>query len=89
MKYTPNIIVILKAYTKSLRLPDFKLWCAQVTVTPEDNKIIVFNKGTPKALSVNTPTGGHTHPTSGVGTNLLWKKGSKKTKKKTNLWGDK
>jgi len=36
--------------------------CAQVTVTPDDNKITVFNKGSAQGLIVWIPSGGHTAP---------------------------
>jgi len=33
--------------------------------------------------------GGHIHPNSDVGDNLLWKKDQKNLKKKKNLWNNK
>ena len=42
-------------------------WCAQVIVAPDDNKIIVFNKGITQALTVSIPNGGHNEPISGMG----------------------
>lgn len=53
-----------------------------MTVTPEDNKIIVFNNGTLKGLNGLSPIGGHWLPNSAVGARLLWKKAQKKDKKK-------
>lgn len=38
--------------------------CLQVIKTPEDNKIIVFNKGILKGLILCTPLGGQTPPNS-------------------------
>lgn len=52
------------------RVPAIKLWCAQVTVTPEDNRIAVFNKGTEKGLITEIPVGGQTQPISWVGARL-------------------
>ena len=42
-----------------------------VTVTPEDNRIAVFNKGICKGLNGRIPVGGHNDPISIVGDNLL------------------
>ena len=52
-----------------------------MTVTPEDSKMIVFNKGTWNGLNGKIPEGGHFRPISKVGANLLWKKAQKKEKK--------
>jgi hypothetical protein len=41
-----------------------------VTLTPEESKIIVFNKGTLQGLKVKIPTGGHLDPNSTFGANL-------------------
>jgi len=49
---------------------------------PDDNKIIVFNKGTPNGLNGDRPIGGHCLPSSIAGASLLWKKAQKKDKKK-------
>lgn len=58
------------------------LWWAHVTVIPEVNKIIVFNKGILNGLKVIILVGGHNNPNSIVGVNLEWKKDQKKEKKK-------
>lgn len=58
------------------------LWWAQVTVTPEESKIAVFNKGTWKGLNTRILKGGHNFPNSTVGERLLWKKVQKKLIKK-------
>jgi len=50
------------------------LLCAQVTVTPEANKIAVFNKGIWNVLNEIIPIGGHDAPNSIAGDKLLWKK---------------
>lgn len=44
--------------------------CAAVMVTPDDNKIIVFHKGNPQALTVVIPTGGQIQPTPTLGDNV-------------------
>lgn len=62
-------------------------WWDHVTLTPEDNKIIVFNKGTPKALNTLIPKGGQIEPSSILGDSLLLKKAQKKEKK--NITSDK
>jgi hypothetical protein len=58
------------------------LWCAHVTLTPEDSNTTVFSKGTPKGLKAKMPTGGHWLPSSTFTASLLWKKAQKKLKKK-------
>lgn len=64
-----------------MRLPSIKAWCAHVTVTPEARRTAVFRSGTAKGFRGVIPVGGHVHPISGVGANLLWKKAQKKAKK--------
>jgi len=56
------------------------LW-AQVTVTPEDNKIMVFHKGKPQGSNETIPWGGQVHPMPMEGDNVQWKKAQKKLKK--------
>ena len=53
-----------------------------MTLTPEESKIIVFNKGTLQGLKVKIPTGGHLDPNSTFGANLEWKNAQKNDKKK-------
>lgn len=55
--------------------------CAQVTVTPDDNKITVFHNGKPQGSKVVMPAGGQTKPTLSAGDKLQWKKPQKKLKK--------
>jgi hypothetical protein len=50
-------------------------------VSPEVNKIVVFNNGMPKGLKASTPTGGHTSPNSNPGARELLKYAQKKEKK--------
>lgn len=72
------IIIILLYSTRSL-LSNEK-W-AHVNVTPEDNKIMVFNKGIPKGSNVVILTGGHSILSSILGERLKWKKAQKKETK--------
>jgi len=58
------------------------LWCAHVTVTPEDSKTAVFRSGTRNGFIGLIPVGGQHTPSSIVGASLLWKKAQKKAKKK-------
>lgn len=51
-------------------------------VTPEVNKIAVFNKGIWNGLKIKIPKGGHTLPSSIAGDKLLWKKAQKNLMKK-------
>jgi len=48
-----------------------RLWCAQVTVTPDARSTAVFRRGTLNGFSGVMPVGGQQHPSSGVGDNLL------------------
>jgi hypothetical protein len=52
-----------------------------VIVTPDDSNITVFHRGNPHALTVVTPTGGHTQPIFTLGDKVQWKKAQKKLKK--------
>ena len=56
-------------------------WWAQVTLAPEEIKIIVLSKGTSKGLKGDSPKGGQTEPSSIVGAKLLWKNAQKKEEK--------
>jgi hypothetical protein len=57
------------------------LWCAHVTVTPEDSRMVVLRRGIWNGLKGDTPIGGQTPPISGVGDRLLWKNAQKNEKK--------
>jgi len=84
-KYKPNKIVN-KREKLAFFIWLFKIaWWDQVTLTPEDNKIIVFNKGTFIGLKELIKWGGQICPISILGLNLLWKYPQKKeTKKNTS-----
>jgi len=77
----PNITVIIREEEVCEWFPCIKLWWAQVTDTPDERRIKVFNRGISKGLNGITPVGGHHIPTSRVGDKLLWKKAQKKEKK--------
>jgi len=48
-----------------------RAWWDQVTLTPEERRIIVLRRGTWVALKGIIPKGGHSIPTSLVGASLL------------------
>jgi len=77
VKYTPRRIVTSNASWDLEKSPSISAWCAQVTLTPEDNKIIVFIRGTLKGSKASIPMGGHRQPSSTLGDKLLWKKAQK------------
>jgi hypothetical protein len=85
VKTIPNDIVIIKAFITSCRAffdpPIIKARCAQVTLTPEDNNITVFNKGKPQGFKTSIPAGGQIQPIATEGAKLQWKKAQKKPKK--------
>jgi hypothetical protein len=55
-----------------------------VIVIPEDNKIIVFHKGSPQGSKVLMPIGGQIQPIPIDGDKLQWKNAQKKLKKNIN-----
>lgn len=71
VKYTPKVIVRIRAWIVFARFISTNLWWAQVTVTPDANNTAVFNNGTLNGLSGVIPVGGQAQPSSGVGANLL------------------
>jgi hypothetical protein len=68
-------------FVVTIRCPAKIDWWAQVIVTPDDNKIIVFNKGKPQGFKVDIPSGGQIHPIPIEGAKVQWKKAQKKEKK--------
>ena len=76
----PNNTVESKPVKDSFLFPLTILWWAQVTVAPELNRTVVFNKGTEKGSKGWIPKGGHEHPISIAGERALWKKAQKKEK---------
>ena len=63
------------------KFPTIIAWWDQVTLIPEDRRMIVFSKGTENGLKGWIPTGGHWAPTSTLGDRLLWKNAQKKEEK--------
>lgn len=63
------------------REPSSRLWCAQVTVTPDERSVTVLNRGTVYGLGILIPRGGHVHPISGPGERAVWKNAQKKPRK--------
>lgn len=55
--------------------------CAQVILTPDDNKINVFKKGNSNGAISSNPLGGHKQPILTAGDKLEWKKAQKNPKK--------
>lgn len=81
VKYRPRATVRINAWIVLVRLCSINLWWAHVTVIPEANNTAVFNSGTLNGFKGVIPVGGHAHPNSGVGDNLLWKNAQKNAKK--------
>ena len=46
-------------------------WWAYVTLTPEAKRMAVFRSGIENGFKGHTPVGGHAHPVSRAGANLL------------------
>lgn len=55
--------------------------CAQVTLTPEDTKTILLNKGNNHGFKTGKSLGGQTPPIPILGDKLKWKNAQKKEKK--------
>ena len=55
--------------------------CAQVTLTPEDTKTILLNKGNNHGFKTEKSLGGQTPPIPILGDKLKWKNAQKKEKK--------
>jgi len=78
-----NVNVIPSAMVKAnpanalSREPSSSLWCAHVTVTPEDRSVTVLNRGTVYGLGILIPIGGHIQPISGPGDKAVWKNAQK------------
>lgn len=68
-------------YKAPFLYPCINEWWAYVTVIPDDNNIIVLNKGNSKGLIDSIAIGGHLAPKSMVGEIALWKKAQNIAKK--------
>src|SRR5437763_13719621 len=64
VKVRPSKIVRISPSFRPWRSPWISEWCAQVTVVPEQSRIIVLSSGKPHGLSTVTPLGGQTPPTA-------------------------
>src|SRR3954467_15412339 len=60
----PSRIVSNRPSLRPPRSPWISEWCAQVTVVPEQSRIIVLSSGKPQGSSTSTPLGGQTPPTA-------------------------
>lgn len=58
------------------------MWWDHVIVAPDERSTAVFSRGTSIGLSGVIPVGGHSAPSSGVGTRLTWYNAQKKPRKK-------
>ena len=74
-------IVYSKPFKAPTLFPCIKLWWEYVTVTPDDNNITVFSKGTSNGLIGSIPIGGHWAPNCIVGDKALWKNAQNIAKK--------
>lgn len=82
MKYTPSMIVIIRAYVASFLLPLIIVWWDHVIVAPDERRTAVLSSGTSNGFSGVIPVGGHSAPNSGVGTRLTWYRVQKNPRKK-------
>lgn len=82
MKYTPKMIVNINLLYLSEKFLFKMEWWVQVTVIPEEIRIIVFIKGMSKGLKGLIPNGGHNWPISIDGAREEWKYAQKKEIKK-------
>jgi len=62
--------VIIRAYVDSFLLPFIMAWCDHVMVAPDESSTAVFSSGTSNGFRGVIPVGGHSAPSSGVGTRL-------------------
>ena len=81
VKYNPKIIVRPNLWIAWVWFDSIIAWWAQVTVAPEERRMVVFKRGIWNGLKGWIPKGGQYIPISILGDNLLWKKAQKKEKK--------
>jgi hypothetical protein len=86
VKYTPRKIVVSNIAGLSTQ-SHIRLWCLQVIVTPEDNRIAVLKSGILIGFIGTTENGGQIIPQSTNGLRELWKNDQKKARK--NITSDK
>lgn len=68
---SPNRMVRYMEILEEEKLEHSIEWCAHVTLTPDDRRIIVFSSGILTGLNVRTARGGQLPPSSNVGEILL------------------
>lgn len=56
----------------SFLFPFIIVWCDHVIVAPDERSTAVLRSGTSIGFSGLIPVGGHSAPSSGVGTRLTW-----------------
>ena len=83
MNAIANTIVLIKPTNDAILFPSIKEWWAYVTVIPEHNNNIVFNRGSSLGFIANVPIGGHKVPISILGDKALWKNAQNIAKKKS------
>jgi hypothetical protein len=81
VKYNPKKIVIRRLFFLSFKFLLSIEWWDQVTVSPEEIKIIVFIRGISNGLNGLIPNGGQYCPISILGAKDEWKYAQKKEKK--------
>lgn len=81
-KIAPSMIVIISDFLAFLNFFVSISWWDHVILTPDDSKMMVFNKGILIGLNGIIDCGGHDWPSSIVGEILLWKNAQKNEMKK-------
>jgi len=81
-KYIPNKIVNSNLFFLSIKFFIIRAWWDQVTVSPDEIKIIVFIKGISNGLKGIIPFGGQSCSISILGAKDEWKYAQKKEIKK-------
>ena len=81
MKTIANITVKIEPFKAPFLFPCIIQWWAYVMVTPDDNNIMVFNRGSSKGFIDCIPLGGHCEPNSATGAKALWKNAQKTARK--------
>lgn len=64
--------MIVSAWVASFLFPFIIVWCDHVMVAPDESSTAVLSRGTSIGFRGLIPVGGHSAPSSGVGTRLTW-----------------
>lgn len=75
-------MVNINLFEACFKLFSIILWCAHVTVIPDEIKIRELSRGISSGLNGLIPRGGHLNPNSILGDNELWKNLQKNEMKK-------